>query len=141
MHALIIEQDYWIIVMIEDVLRELGYNSFDSAASVEGAILSAARNCPDLITADLRLDTGTGLEAVRHICSESPIPVVFITATPWEVEAHENQRVIVPKPFDAAGLRAGVARARGQDAPGRDKMGHFPATSFNAGASPAEKSR
>ena len=63
MHALIIEQDYWIIVMIEDVLRELGYNSFDSAASVEGAILSAARNCPDLITADLRLDTGTGLEA------------------------------------------------------------------------------
>ena len=141
MHALIIEQDYWIIVMIEDVLRELGYNSFDSAASVEGAILSAARNCPDLITADLRLDTGTGLEAVRHICSESPIPVVFITATPWEVEAHEKERVIVPKPFDAAGLRSGVARARRQNTPVRDKMRRSGSMPVNARASPAEKSR
>ena len=34
MHSLIIEQDIWVIVMIEDVLRELGYTSFDSAASV-----------------------------------------------------------------------------------------------------------
>lgn len=111
MHALIIEQDLWIIVMIEDVLRELGYVSFDSAASVEAAIQSAERHCPDLITSDLRLDAGNGVEAVRHICSGRPIAVVFITATPWELEAQGESVVIVAKPFDSATLKAGVARA------------------------------
>ncbi len=141
MHALIIEQDYWIILMIEDVLRELGFTSFDSAASVEVAILSADRNCPDLITADLRLDTGTGVEAVRRICSEAPVPVVFITATPWELEAHEKERVIVPKPFDSAGLKAGVAKARRQTVPGGNRMRRSGPMRGNAGASPIEKSR
>lgn len=111
MHALIIEQDVWVIVMIEDVLRELGYTSFDSAASVEAAILSAERHCPDLITSDLRLDSGTGIDAVRHICSSAPIPVVFITATPWEVKGRVKAAAIVPKPFGRDSLKAGVARA------------------------------
>jgi hypothetical protein len=33
MHALIIEQDAWIVLMIEDALRALGYTSFDVADS------------------------------------------------------------------------------------------------------------
>lgn len=111
MHALIIEQDVWVIMMIEDVLRELGYDSFDTAASLEGAVVAAKKHCPDLITSDLRLDSGTGIEAVRVICSGSPIPVVFVTATPWEVEARVADPVIVAKPFGAASLRDGVARA------------------------------
>ena len=111
MHSLIIEQDIWVIVMIEDVLRELGYTSFDSAASVEAAIESAERCCPDLITSDLRLESGTGIEAVRHICSSAPVPVVFITATPWEVKGRVNEAAVVAKPFGRDSLKAGVARA------------------------------
>lgn len=111
MHALIIEQDMWVIVMIEDVLRELGYTSFDFAASVEAAILSAQLNCPDLITSDLRLDSGSGVEAVRHICSDSPIPVVFVTSTPWEVEDAVSHAAVVAKPFGADSLKAGVKLA------------------------------
>ncbi len=111
MHALIIEQDIWVIMMIEDVLRELGYTSFDTAASVDDAIDSAQRRCPALITSDLRLDSGTGVEAVRHICSDQPIPIVFVTATPWEIEALTEEAVIVPKPFGTDSLKAGVIRA------------------------------
>lgn len=113
MHALIIEQDMWVILMIEDVLRELGFTSFDSAASFDSAILAAREHCPDLITSDLRLDSGTGVEAVRHICSEAPIPVVFITATPWEIKDEVQSAVVVPKPFGSTSLKAGVARAIG----------------------------
>ena len=111
MHALIIEQDSWIILMIEDVLSELGYTSFTIAASLEAAIAAASRRCPDLITSDVRLGSGSGVEAVRQICSERPIPVVFVTATPWEVRHAMAKAVVVPKPFGYAALKDGVTRA------------------------------
>ena len=111
MHALIIEQDMWIILMIEDSLRVLGYTSFDFADSPQGAVAAADRRCPDLITAGVRLGTGTGLEAVREICAQAVIPVVFVTATPWEVRAIDPQAIIVPKPFCQGALHEGVLRA------------------------------
>jgi CheY-like chemotaxis protein len=113
MHALIIEQDTWIIFMIEDVLRELGYTSFAVASSREAAIAAAGRNCPDLITSDIRLGASSGVDAVRQICSDKPIPVVFVTATPWEVREHDARAVVVPKPFGHAALKEGVTRATG----------------------------
>ena len=111
MHALIIEQDMWIVLMIEDVLRDLGYTSFAVASSPEAAIAAATMRCPDLITSDIRLDVGTGIEAVRQICSAKAIPVVFVTATPWEVRQINASAVVVPKPFGAETLKQGVARA------------------------------
>ncbi len=111
MHALIIEQDAWIIFMIEDVLRELGYTSFAIASSREAAIAAARRRCPDLITSDIRLGAESGLDAVRDICSDKPTPVVYVTATPWEIRDRDAGAVVVPKPFGDAALKAGVARA------------------------------
>jgi CheY-like chemotaxis protein len=111
MHALIIEQDSWIILMIEDVLRDLGYNSFALASSREGALAAARDHCPDLITSDIRLGSESGVDAVRQICSGKPIPVVFVTATPWEVREADSRAVVVPKPFGHESLREGVARA------------------------------
>lgn len=111
MHALIIEQDMWVILMIEDVLRELGYTSFASAATVDAAVAAATARCPDLITSDLRLDSGTGVDAVRQICSGNTIPVVFVTATPWEVRRTDANAIVVPKPFGPAALKEGISRA------------------------------
>jgi two-component system, response regulator PdtaR len=111
MHALIIEQDMWIILMIEDVLRELGYTSFAFASSREAAVAAASARCPDLITSDIRLGASSGVEAVRQICSAKPVPVVFVTATPWEVRDRDSTAVIVPKPFGHETLKAGVTRA------------------------------
>ena len=111
MHALIIEQDTWIILMIEDVLRDLGYTSFAFASSHEAAVAAARARCPDLITSDIRLGSGSGVDAVRQICSGGAIPVVFVTATPWEVREDDSGAVVVPKPFCQASLRDGVARA------------------------------
>ena len=111
MHALIIEQEMWITLVIEDALRELGYTSFVVAASQREALEAARAWSPDLITASVHLDSGSGLEAVREICVERPVPVVFVTATPWEVRRQDSGAVIVAKPFGQAALRDGVARA------------------------------
>jgi CheY-like chemotaxis protein len=113
MHALIIEQDAWIILMIEDVLRELGYTSFAFASTREAAIAAAGGRCPDLITADIRLGAESGLDAVRDICSDKPVPTVFVTATPGEVRECNPEAVVVAKPFGDAALRDGVVCATG----------------------------
>jgi CheY-like chemotaxis protein len=111
LRALIIEQDMWIGLMIEAVLRDLGYTHFDFAASSEAAVAYAKARCPDLITSDVRLDSGTGVEAVQAICSTRLVPVVFVTATPWEVREADARAVVVAKPFGEESLAAGVARA------------------------------
>ena len=101
MHALIIEDESLIAMAIEDALRGCGFTSFDIAVSADEAITSAARNCPDLITADVELRPGCGIAAVQSICSGRPIPVLFITGSPGEVRIRMPGHPLVEKPFSA----------------------------------------
>jgi DNA-binding response OmpR family regulator len=101
MHALIIEDQYLIAMAIEDALRGCGFTSFDVAVSAEEAVTAAARNCPDLITADVELKPGCGITAVQSICSEQPIPVLFITGRPGDVRMRMPGHALIEKPFEA----------------------------------------
>jgi CheY-like chemotaxis protein len=108
MHALIIEDESLIAMAIEEVLRDCGFTSFDIAASAEEAVASAARKCPDLITADVELRPGCGIKAVQSICSERPIPVLFITGSPGEVRLRMPGHALVEKPFDAGPMKEAI---------------------------------
>lgn len=99
MHALIIGDEPLIAMVIEEVLRECGFDSFDFAVSADEAILAARRKCPDLITADVQLKPGCGIAAVQTICSDRPIPYLFVTGTPTEVRARMPGQLLVEKPF------------------------------------------
>jgi CheY-like chemotaxis protein len=112
MHALIIEDEPMIAVLLEDLLRDHGCISFDFATTQVEAIVSAHRHRPDLITSDVRLAQGSGIIAVQAICSGKRIPVVFITATPSEVHATISDAVVVQKPFTSADLAQGLAKAQ-----------------------------
>ena len=68
MHALIIEDEALIAMAIEDALLTCGFTSFEVAASAQDAMAAAARKCPDLITADVELRPGSGIDAVQSIC-------------------------------------------------------------------------
>lgn len=111
MHALIIEDQFLIAALIEDILRDLGYVSFDLADTEAGAIDAAERKCPDLIVADHRLTDGTGVEAVRTICAEQVIPVVFVSEYQDEVRQLVPEAVLIGKPFGERTLKGAVARA------------------------------
>jgi DNA-binding response OmpR family regulator len=102
MHALIIEDESLIAMAIEDALRGCGFTSFDFAVSTDEAVTAAARKCPDLITADVVLRPGCGITTVQSICSERPIPVLFITGSPGEVTIRMPGHRLVEKPFTAA---------------------------------------
>ena len=82
--------------------RDCGSTSLDVAISAKEAIEAAARACPDLITADVELRRGCGITAVQSICSEQPIPVLFVTGTPGEVRISMPRHALVEKPFSAA---------------------------------------
>jgi DNA-binding response OmpR family regulator len=101
MHALIIEDESLIAMAIEDALRSCGFTSFDIAVSADEAAEAAARRCPDLITADVELRPGCGISAVQLICSEQPIPVLFITGSPGAVRIRMPGHSLVEKPFSA----------------------------------------
>ena len=101
MHALIIEDESLIALAIEDALRGCGFTSFDFAVSAEEAVAAAKARCPDLITADVELRPGCGITTVQSICSDRPIPVLFITGSPGEVSVRMPGHMMVEKPFSA----------------------------------------
>lgn len=110
MHALIIEDEIMIAAAIEFVLRDCGFDSFDIASSSLAAIAAARRRCPDLITADVKLTAGNGIDAIRTICRDPRIPVIFITG---QVAADVRQQVadypVLTKPFSEQTLTYTVA--------------------------------
>lgn len=79
-HALIIEDDVIIALELELLLRELGLASVEIARSPQEALAEAMRRRPDLITADVQIIGGTGIEAIQAIVRElGEIPYFFVT--------------------------------------------------------------
>jgi DNA-binding response OmpR family regulator len=108
MHALIIEDEPLIAMEIEDILRDIGYTSFAFAVSAREATDAAASRCPDLITSDVQLKPGNGMDAVEEICGSSAIPVIFITGNPGDVRERLPRYHVLRKPFGVADLEAAV---------------------------------
>jgi CheY-like chemotaxis protein len=107
-HALIIEDQPLIATTAEDVLGDLGFNSVVTATSQEEAIALAKLRCPDIIVADERLESGSGLAAVRHICRDNTIPVVFLTGDPASVEGMIENALVLEKPVPAHKLHNAI---------------------------------
>lgn len=111
MHVLIIEDEPLIAMSIEDALRECGCESFQFATNFQQAIEAASARCPELITADVKLAPGSGIDAVEAICGDRYIPVIFITSTGDEVEARRPGSIILAKPFDLGRIKQAVELA------------------------------
>jgi len=116
-HALIIEQDDRIVLMIEQALGELGFTRFHYAASVEEAKRLFGRHRPDLVTSGVHLGgRRSGIDLMEALLAEAVVPYVFVTATSWEVRARYPDAIVVQKPFAPRDLQAAVRAARGQRA-------------------------
>lgn len=108
MHAFIIEDDYLIGQSLQDMLEPLGFSKFSFARSEDAAIFGAPGEQIDLITADVRLLPGDGLNAVHMICAERRIPVIFVTGYAEELEDREPGATVIQKPIQKDELAAAV---------------------------------
>ena len=110
-HALIIEDEMLIALEVERMLEDLGFDSFDIARTPREAITFAQAHRPDLITADYRIEEGTGLEAVRSIRERvGIIPVVYVTGNA-EALLGEPTDLIIEKPIQENRFAAVCRRA------------------------------
>lgn len=110
-HALVIEDEMLIALELESLLQDMGYESVDIADTPQDALACAQRRRPDLMTADVRIIGGTGIEAVKAIHAElGPIPWVYVTGNADMLKDEAAGRV-VDKPINAHALASACARA------------------------------
>jgi two-component system, response regulator PdtaR len=114
MHAYIIEDDYLISRVIQDILSDIGFSRFSFARSEDVAVLGAGDQKFDLITADARLLPGDGVSAVETIRAKRQIPVVFITGYKSDIVDRVPDAVIVEKPVKEDELKAAVQAVLGR---------------------------
>jgi DNA-binding response OmpR family regulator len=108
MHAFIIEDDYLIGQALRDMLEGLGFNRFSFARSEDAAVMGASEQNIDLITADVRLLPGDGVDAVEKICAKRDIPVLFITGYADELRERAPDAKVVQKPIKREELMQAV---------------------------------
>jgi CheY-like chemotaxis protein len=110
-HALIIEDEMLIALEVESLLHDFGFDSCDIADNPADAVRCALAHRPDLVTADVRILNGTGVEAVDAITRKlGPIPHIYVTGNP-DMIAGQTDAPIVDKPLSRRALEAACERA------------------------------
>lgn len=110
-HALIIEDEMLIALEVESLLHDFGFISCDIADNPTDALRLALAHRPDLMTADLRIVGGTGIEAVDAITAQlGPIPHVYVTGNADMLHGRSSAPV-VDKPLTRRALALACERA------------------------------
>jgi CheY-like chemotaxis protein len=110
-HVLIIEDEPFLAMTIQEVLEDEGATSFDIAVTQADAVASAVEKRPDLITSDVRLIEGTGPAAVQEIHRRiGEVPVIFISATPEECRPCNPPGIVLGKPLRLDALERAFRR-------------------------------
>jgi CheY-like chemotaxis protein len=110
-HALIIEDEMLIALEVESLLHDFGFESCDIVDNPTDAVRCALAHKPDLVTADVRILNGTGVEAMAAIVKRlGPIPHIYVTGNPDMLEG-QTSAPIVDKPLSRRALAAACEKA------------------------------
>lgn len=111
LHAIIIEKDVLNARLIRQCLIILGYTTFTLAATASDAVFAASLQRPDLVTADVQLKEGSGIDAVQSICAVDPTPILFIVGDSRPVDGRFPDAAVLNKPFALHQFAEGVREA------------------------------
>lgn len=112
-HVLIIEDEPFTAFAIELALGDAGATSFGIADSEDDAVAAARARRPDVITSDVKLREGTGLDAVSTIHREvGDVPVIFLTGMPEDCGGCSETGPVLSKPFDPIALTQAYEKVR-----------------------------
>jgi DNA-directed RNA polymerase specialized sigma24 family protein/CheY-like chemotaxis protein len=112
--VLIIEDEPVIAADIEALVKELGHQVIDIAATRGEAVDAVARHTPGLVLADIQLaDGSSGIDAVKDILGRMDVPVIFITAFPERLLTGERPEptFLITKPFQPETVKAAIGQA------------------------------
>jgi CheY-like chemotaxis protein/DNA-directed RNA polymerase specialized sigma24 family protein len=112
--VLIIEDETFIAMDLESLVKNLGHNVIGVARTHSDALALAKTKRPGLILADIQLaDGSSGLDAVNELLKTFEVPVVFITAYPERFLTGERPEpaFLISKPFQPAMVSAVASQA------------------------------
>jgi len=112
--VLIIEDETFIAMDLESLVKNLGHNVIGVARTHADAVALAKNKKPGLILADIQLaDGSSGLDAVNELLKVFEVPVVFITAYPERFLTGERPEpaFLISKPFQPAMVSAVASQA------------------------------
>lgn len=112
--VLIIEDETFIAMDLESLVKNLGHNVIGVARTHADALALAKVKRPGLILADIQLaDGSSGLDAVNELLRVFEVPVVFITAYPERFLTGERPEpaFLISKPFQPAMVTAVASQA------------------------------
>ena len=112
--VLIIEDETFIAIDLEELVESLGHRVIGIASTHAAALKLAKQKRPGLILADILLaDGSSGLEAVNEMLASFEVPVVFITAYPERFLTGERPEpaFLLAKPFHPATVSAVISQA------------------------------
>ena|SRR5690348_14836108 len=108
MHILVVDDTASVLQITDRMLRSAGYE-VTCAGSGEEAIKAVAGHQFDLVLMDVVMDKMGGVEAARAIRLIRPVPIVYMTGFPDQLDALRHE-IVVEKPFTLEKLLAKVKR-------------------------------
>jgi CheY-like chemotaxis protein len=112
--VLIIEDETFIALDLEALVKGLGHRVIGVARTHAEAIKLAQKKTPGLILADIQLaDGSSGMDAVHELLRSFEVPVIFITAYPERLLTGERPEptFLISKPFQPAMVSAIASQA------------------------------
>lgn len=77
---LLVDDEQELLKMLTDILKDAGFETIFTAASVKEAILIAKKENPDFIVLDVMLPDGDGFSLMQQLRTISNVPIIFLTA-------------------------------------------------------------
>jgi two-component system, response regulator PdtaR len=109
--VLIIEDNALNSVLLAEILAEMGHGVCAIVATEAEAIATALQHRPDLVIADVRLRSGSGIAAVEEILRGGPVPHIFMSGDPIDVRARLPAAIVIRKPYSQGSLAKSIERA------------------------------
>jgi two-component system, response regulator PdtaR len=108
----IIEDNGLVASLLATLLEQMGHKVC-ATASTEAAAIDAAHRCePDLLIADARLRSGSGISAVEEILrTRGRIPYLFVSGDTADITARLPAAITLQKPFRQAALAQAIESA------------------------------
>lgn len=77
---LLVDDEPDLLNMVSDILKDAGFQTVFTAASVKEAVSKAKDESPDLILLDVMLPDGDGFSLMEQLRTFTDVPVIFLTA-------------------------------------------------------------
>ena len=77
---LLVDDEPDLLKMVSDILKDAGFETVLTAASVRKAVMVAKQEKPDLMILDVMLPDGDGFSLMEQLRTFTDVPVIFLTA-------------------------------------------------------------